>query len=214
MYARQKMVFNGYNRLPKAGTGNLPVWPESLPMSRVALLILSIFFLQSAIAETVYKYVDENGNTVFTDEPRKGAEKLDVQPVPTVPALEIPVSAPREPAKPDFKYNKIVIVSPEDQHNFINEVEPIVVQVATSPALRSGDQIQLMLNGAPKGSPSTTTRFTLDSLDRGEYSASVTILDADGKELSSSDSIQFYVKRNSKLMPKPPTPKPKPKPKN
>lgn len=177
-------------------------------MLRFALLVASLVSFQLAQATTVYKYVDENGNTVFTDEPRKGAETLDVQPVPTIPAIPIPPPSKPAAAKEDFKYNKIVIVSPEDQKNFINEVEPIVVQVALSPGLRPGDQLQLILNGAPKGSPISSNQFTLDSLERGEYQASVKVLDKEGKELGSSTSVQFFVKRVSKLMPKPPKPKP------
>ncbi len=173
------------------------------PMLRSMLLMVSLLVTPFCLAETVYKYVDENGNTVFTDEPRKGAETLDVQPVPTVPA--IPVPPPTKPAakKEGFKYGKVVIVQPENQKNFINQVEPILVQVALSPSLRSGDQLQLVLNGAPKGSPVSGTQISVDSLDRGTYQASVKVLDKDGKEVGSSTSVEFYVKRNSMLMPKP-----------
>jgi hypothetical protein len=187
-------------------------------MSRLVLLIVSLFFLPSTFAETVYKYVDENGNTVFTDEPRKGAEVLDVQPIPTVPAIPVPERTSKPVRQDAFRYNKILIVSPEDQHNFINEVEPIVVQLAMSPALRSEDRVQLMLNGAPKGSPSSSTQFTLDSLDRGAYNVSVKVLDMDGNEVGSSPSIQFFIKRHSVNMPTRPKPTPqkppKPKPAN
>lgn len=187
-------------------------------MSRLVLLIVSIFFVHTAFAATVYKYVDENGNTVFTDEPRKGAEVLDVQPIPTIPAIPVPERTSKPVPQEAFRYNKILIVSPEDQRNYINEVEPIVVQVALSPSLRSGDQLQLLLNGAPKGSPTTSTQFTLEALERGEYSASVKILNKDDQEVGSSPAIQFFVKRHSVNMPtrpKPtPNPAPKPKPKN
>jgi hypothetical protein len=187
-------------------------------MSRLVLLIVSLFFLPSTFAETVYKYVDENGNTVFTDEPRKGAEVLDVQPIPTIPAIPVPERTSKPVPQNAFRYNKILIVSPEDQHNYINEVEPIVVQVALSPALRSDDRVQLMLNGAPKGSPSSSPQFTLDSLERGEYNVSVKILDKDGNALGSSPAIQFFIKRHSVNMPTRPKPTPqkppKPKPAN
>lgn len=172
-------------------------------MSRLLLLFVSFFFLQTAVAETVYKYVDENGNTVFTDEPRKGAEVLDVQPVPTVPAFRVPPSTPERPAPAAFKYNKVVIVSPAHQHNFINETETITVQAALSPALRRDDRLQLLLNGAPHGEPASTTQFTLPELPRGQYSAAVNIVGQNGEVLGTSDTVEFYVKRHSKLMPKP-----------
>jgi len=189
------------------------VWESTMARTLLALLVLLTAW-RPALAETVYKYVDENGNTVFTDEPRKGAEQMDVKPIPTVPAL--PTQAPqKQPAAAGpFQYNKILIVSPEDQHNFINETDPVVVQAAVSPNLRTADRVQLMLNGSPHGSPISSTAFTLDSLDRGEYKAQVRILDKDGKELGISDTVTFQVKRNSVNLPgqKKPQPKPKPKP--
>ena len=183
--------------------------PGTRTMPRIALLLASLLLgLNLAQATTVYKYTDENGNTVFTDKPTKGAETLDVQPVPTIPAIPVPAKT-QSPAKAgDFKYNKIVIVSPEDQKYFINSTQPIVVQVALSPTLRSQDKVQLLLNGAPKGGPISATTFTLENVDRGQYSASVNVLDKDGNVVGSSNSITFFVKRQSKLMPKPPKPKP------
>lgn len=180
-------------------------------MSRLILLLVSLFCLQTAFAEKIYKYVDEHGNTVFTDEPRKGAEVLDVQPVPTVPAFQVPPTAPERPKPGPFKYNKVVIVSPAHQDNFINETAPIMVQVALSPALRQTDRLQLMLNGAPHGEPVSGTQFTLNELPRGQYSATVNIVGQNGEVLGTSDTVEFYVKRHSKLMPKPQKPTPKPK---
>ncbi len=183
-------------------------------MLRIALPVFLLLSAASVPAETVYKYVDENGNLVFTDEPRKGAEALDIKPVATMPALPTTPPQREKAVAGPFHYNKVLIVSPENQHNFINESDPIVVQVAVSPNLRTDDRVQLLLNGAPRGAPISSTSFTLDNLERGEYQAQVKILDKDGKEMGSSDSVTFQVKRFSKLMPgnQPPA-KPKP-PKN
>ena len=170
-------------------------------MLRLVLLFLSVFILQSALATTVYKYVDEQGNTVYTDEPRKGAEVLDVQPIPTMPAIRVPPAQPKAAPTAAFRYHKILIVSPENQHNFVNEPGPISIQVALSPALRKGDQLQLLLNGAAHGSPVSSTEFTLENLDRGTYSASVKALDENSKELGSSATIEFFVKRHSVNLP-------------
>lgn len=170
-------------------------------MSRLVLLLLTFFTLQPALAETVYKYTDEHGNTVFTDEPRQGAEVLDVQPVPTVPALPVPRSQPAAAPAPAFRYHKLQIVSPADQQQFINDPGPVVVQVATSPALRSGDKLQLLVNGTPQGEPVASRQFTLQTMDRGEHSLSVKALDPDGKDLGSSEAIRIQVKRPSLNMP-------------
>lgn len=170
-------------------------------MLRIALPLFLLLSATSLPAETVYKYVDENGNLVFTDEPRKGAEALDIKPVATMPALPTTPPQREKTVAGPFQYNKVLIVSPANQQHFINENEPIVVQVAVSPNLRTEDRVQLLLNGAARGAPISSTSFSLDNLDRGEYQAQVKILDKNGKEMGTSDSVTFQVKRHSKLMP-------------
>lgn len=47
---------------------------------------------------TIYKYIDSDGNIVFTDHPTKGAEKIEVNPPPPIPMT--PVEIPETPTKP------------------------------------------------------------------------------------------------------------------
>lgn len=182
-------------------------------MLRILLGLILLVSLPGLVpAETVYKYVDKNGNLVFTDEPTAGAEALDVKPVATMPAL--PTTPPqREVASAGpFAYNRIVIVSPENQHHYVNETEPVVVQGAVSPNLRTDDRVQLLLNGAARGAPISSLTFTLDNLERGEYRAQISILDKDGQSMGTSDAVTFQVKRFSRLMPKAaPAPRPRPR---
>ncbi len=49
-------------------------------MKRGALLLLAAVFTTSASAE-IYKYVDETGRITYTNIPKKGAKKLDLDPV-------------------------------------------------------------------------------------------------------------------------------------
>lgn len=46
---------------------------------RLALLITATFLTQTASAE-IYKYVDENGRITYTNVPKRGAKKLDLDP--------------------------------------------------------------------------------------------------------------------------------------
>lgn len=47
---------------------------------RATCLIASLFFTHSVSAE-IYKYVDETGRITYTNVPKKGAKKLDLDPV-------------------------------------------------------------------------------------------------------------------------------------
>jgi len=163
-----------------------------------AIVAILALISTPVLAATVYKYTDESGNTVFTDEPVKGAEELDVKPVPTIPAVipKIDTTPTQEPAA-EFSYNKVTIILPSDGEHFVNNSGQVTVQVALSPALRRTDKLKLMLNGAAYGKLQRTNTFNLNNMDRGEYSAYVAAVDNKGKEVGKSDSITFYVKRSA-----------------
>ncbi|WP_290682054.1 DUF4124 domain-containing protein [Halothiobacillus sp. 15-55-196] len=73
------------------------------------ILVMSVFFSLSLApmaveAETIYKYTNSKGEVVFTDQPTKGAQKLNIDPPPVIPLtpINLPPSTPpaTEPSKP------------------------------------------------------------------------------------------------------------------
>ncbi len=58
------------------------------------LVAVGLALSLSAHAE-IYKYVDENGRVTYTNIPRKGAKKLDLEPLST-----IPLGKPKKQAEP------------------------------------------------------------------------------------------------------------------
>ena len=76
------------------------------------ILAMAAFFALSlaplvAEAETVYKYINSKGEVVFTDQPTKGAQKLNIVPPPVIPLtpINLPPSTPpaAETSKPETK---------------------------------------------------------------------------------------------------------------
>ncbi len=68
------------------------------------------------------------------------------------------------------------------------------VSVSIRPALHSGHQLQLVLDGKPYGTPSGGTRFTLHEIDRGDHSLAVQVLNGE-RVLQSSPPVTFTVQR-------------------
>ncbi|MVF13866.1 DUF4124 domain-containing protein [Ketobacter sp. MCCC 1A13808] len=164
------------------------------PTLLAAVMVISF----SAQAETVYKYTDKDGNTVFTDEPTKGAEKMDVKPVATVPAIPVPKNTPEESQeKTAFEYKDIKITSPQPDENFINNGGKATVSVSLDPSLRAGDTIQLYFNGIPKSEPVRSTYFPFDNLARGSYAVTATVRDKDENVVGKSDTLTFYIRRSA-----------------
>ncbi|MDD5470990.1 MAG: DUF4124 domain-containing protein [Sideroxydans sp.] len=63
-------------------------------MKPTRMLLLCVVFTASATAHAeIYKRVDKEGHVTYSSEPIKGAQKLKLEPLPTVPAPRMP--APR-----------------------------------------------------------------------------------------------------------------------
>lgn len=61
---------------------------------------LASLLVPAVQAETIYSYTNSRGDTVFTDQPTKGARKIHVEPPPPIPLtpIDLPPAAPPRPA--------------------------------------------------------------------------------------------------------------------
>jgi len=166
-----------------------------LKMFTAVLLICALTALPIQ-AEEVYKRVDENGVSSFSDTKSKGAEKIFVEPVNVQkipPLTEQPrsYSTPTETAAP---YNKLEITSPSDQTTLRNE-HRILIQASVMPGLRSDHSIEFLDNGHSLQPASKEIRVELVDFERGSHSLSVRILDNQGKVVITSSPVTVHIFR-------------------
>jgi len=159
-----------------------------------------------ASAATVYKWVDENGITHYSDQPHQSAAKVDVQkqaPIGSV-ATQAPAASGDSTGASAPVYTVCAITSPTPDQVFLNTFS-VVAQLDIEPFLRAGDQVVLSLDGKPvDGLPRTAKQFMLNQIDRGTHSVQAVIRDSDGKTVCSSDSVTFHVRQPSLLAPQRP----------
>lgn len=167
----------------------------NLPLVIASTLLMLV--MNSAQGDTIYKYYDKHGNAVFTDEPVKGAEPLEVPKVSTVPAMPVPKTQPAAPKPLPFAYDSIAITAPEPEENFINNQGTFTVAVQVQPRLRSSDRIQLYFNGQPQGEAKAVTSFPFTNMDRGSYKVEAEVVNQDGKPMGRSEAVTFFVRRPS-----------------
>lgn len=153
-------------------------------------------------AAAIYQSTDEQGNVVFTDEPRSGAKPVDLRPLPTYSAPKSRVPEPasdsaRQPAAAG--YTGLRIQQPAQDATIRDNTGAVPVAATIEPSLNkaAGHRLQFFLDGQPVGEAGTSTRTTLTNIDRGSHQVSVAVLDASGKELKRSDSVTFYLHRHS-----------------
>ena len=163
--------------------------------SLVILLLLALFALSTALGETLYKWVDEQGNVHYSDKPQPGATKLHL-PKPTTyaaPVMAVPRQAAPSGTQPvSGAYSRFEIASPAPEQTFWN-VQSVTVTLAIQPGLQSGDTVTITVDGKGQG-PGTSTTVTFDNLDRGAHTVQATLQQADGETMSAK-SVTFYIQR-------------------
>ncbi|MDO8828147.1 DUF4124 domain-containing protein [Methylophaga sp.] len=174
-------------------------------------IIFMLVGLGTAVAGDIYRWIDENGNEVYSDQPTENAEKIELRHSMIYTPVEIPGSneSITEASQEDTGQSEPVpnyqlsIVSPEDDAGIRVNNGNVLVNLQLLPALvpERGDKIQLYLDGLPAGIPMPQLSFLLENLDRGTHQLSAVVLNASGEVLAQSTTTTFHLQRSSLLQP-------------
>lgn len=150
--------------------------------------------------KVVYKSVDANGNTIFTDIPpvNRPSEAIKVQSANTMPARQsVSSESSEEEQAGSVVYTRLEITSPANDEVLGQEIEFVTLAAQLEPPLQEGDVLQLYYDGKPVGDGSSS--HTVTELERGTHTVEAKIFDKKKKLLKTSPSIQFHVRRISSL---------------
>ena len=154
------------------------------------------------MAATVYKWVDAQGVTHFSDQPHPQAEQIDVQPknlvsTPEGAADSASSTTPREPAPAEQGY-RCDLIRPEQDEVFLN-TSTITARVQIEPELAGGDQIAIAIDGKRvQNQPTRGTEFAIPNMERGTHTLVIAVYDPTGKEQRCATSpVTFHVRQPS-----------------
>jgi hypothetical protein len=176
-------------------------------MRALVFTLMCIAVATAVGAATVYKWTDENGVTHYSDQPHPGAQKIQIQAVQTYkaqPVQRTPAYATRNPASAHQVYSVCAVTRPSSQEMFQN-TQTVPASVHVEPELRAGDQVSVLLDGAPvQSNAPLDSEFVLNSVYRGAHSLSVRVEDSTGTVVCQSPSVPFNVRQASVLAPNSP----------
>ena len=189
---------------------------------RQILLPLLLIASGSAMAATVYKWVDANGVTHYSDQPFPGAKKIEIESAQTyaAPSQEnatVPQGTASKAKVADGPlYKACDVFRPSPEEALIN-VTSVTAKVRLDPGLRAGDRALIALDGKVLADVEMVgNEFTLSPVYRGTHSISAVVQNLAGNIICQSEPITFYVRQASTLSPqsplRPPPPKPPKKP--
>lgn len=163
------------------------------------LLMAGILLLSGLTqAAEIYRYTDEQGNTVFTDQPNPARKAQSVelsapnQIAPPVQSLDNSVSS-TQPLSTQATYQLGFVNLPEGNAFRANDGN-LTLQASLAPGLLYTHQLQLLVDGQPFGSPSQSTFFHLHNLDRGAHSLILQVVQGE-QVIASSPVTTIYVLR-------------------
>lgn len=165
-------------------------------MSRYLLSFLALVLTWPASA-AIYRYTDARGNQVYTNQPPDGqpAEAIQLQ----NPNLIAPPGAAPAPAVPEAGVQQgyeLRVAGVADGSSLRSNTGDLLVSVETTPALRQGHVLVLLLDGKAVAEPGRVTSFPLSGLDRGEHSLQAVVSGAEG-EVQRSAAVHFTLQRSS-----------------
>lgn len=192
----------------------------SSPM-RTALLLMGLLAVPAWASQPVWKWVDGDGVTHYSDRPVPGATRVEIyvgnsdsRPAP-LPSIR--PNAPTPPVDTGPSYRSFAIGKPVNDQNFVNTGGQVAVNVRLDPALQPGHQLILFLDGRQvEGLPRGATQFDLKEVPRGTHTVSAQIVDGRGTRLQETAAVTFHVRQQSIAQPpggpgvRPP-PKPQPR---
>jgi len=193
-------------------------------MNRILVILalgLSFSLAAQAQAQSIYRTTDAQGNVVFTDNPDRGGEEVDLKPLTVVPgrsenrANEAPAMvdgsgrggerSSADPGQPFMPYDSFRILSPDQEETLpTGAAGNVQVTLGIQPNLREDHRVRLLVDGQISQSAMHTDTFMLNNLPRGEHVLQAELLDASGAVRHRTSPVTLYVQRASVNLPQNP----------
>lgn len=154
---------------------------------------------------TLYKWVDENGVTHYSDRPEPGAQRVRIEAAQTYQSKPTAGSSRAAPARGPGSdtaapsYTRLAISNPTDGAVLSNTGGRVEIGADLEPALADGHSLWFIVDG--KSNPAASGNSVVLELSRGEHTASASVTDAQGNELVTSAVIKFMVRQTSVAQP-------------
>jgi hypothetical protein len=185
---------------------------------RTTLLLLAIFATPAFAAQTVWKWVDDNGVTHYSDRAVPGATRmeLNVAPVGTEPVTTTtrPSASQSDAEESGAPYRNFEIWKPAQGETVPNTGGVVEVNIRVDPSLQPGHAMYLYLDGRLVEATGST-EYTLTEVPRGVHTVSAVITNSRGTRVQQTAPVSFTVHQASVANPpvgpalRPP-PKPRP----
>ena len=170
-------------------------------------LLLTLFILSTHATAEVYKTINPDGSTSYSDVPTNDQEPVKLPELTPAPAVKYPkksIDKKKDDNMIALPYKSFTISSPENNAIIRDNNGNVTIQVNITPELQTSfkHSISFYLDGKIYKSGLSSNQIQMTNLDRGSHTISAKLLNANKKILKVTQTITIHVKRQSKLHPK------------
>lgn len=162
---------------------------------RILFFIAATSLSTPCVAE-IFKSVDEEGNTVYSDTPDNRAEEFVP---PSMNAIPMPKLEPKpqEAQQPGRAYNSLTITSPTSNQVVRNNAGILTITLKPTPELKPGHTYSVSIDGHVVVKKSNKSSISIPDINRGEHTIRAMIKNQKGKSLIRSNTVIIHMKRQS-----------------
>jgi len=160
----------------------------------------------SAWSATVYKWVDDNGVTHYSDQPNPKAQKLQIADAQTYGAQAATVTGPASAGTPASATKPVCVIDSPGAGQVFLDTFSITGHVTLGHLAAEGSEISLRMDGedisgllGPDGS------FALSQVDRGDHSLTLQVTNARGEVTCQGNAVTFSIRQRNAAVPGAPT---------
>lgn len=174
------------------------------------IFLLLVGISLGAAADTLYKWVDKDGNVHYSDEP--SAKNAKVLTPPELSAYK-PISKSSSPKQAQVDKSTpapasaskpvgVSILAPQEDETIRSNQGIVTFKVNTGARKKEGDYFKLEMDGKLINEAYTNRTFSVSSIDRGEHKARVFLFDKTDKQIAQTPERIFFLHKASILSPK------------
>ncbi|WOJ92588.1 hypothetical protein R0135_12430 [Congregibacter variabilis] len=156
----------------------------------------------------IYKVIDGKDGVVFTDSPgvigntdSQSVEKIELEETNSATPIQArpPAASSANPSAESQTIEKprVSIAAPANESTIAMGPGNFTVSASASPALTSGEQLILLMDGVPQGGAQSSGNWTIEGALRGPHDLVVQRTTSRGKVVASSEPVRVYVLRPS-----------------
>lgn len=166
----------------------------------VLLIFILLMLALPTIAEAnkVYVWRNEQGNLVFSDSPKPGAEEIaeeiEIKNRQTIISSVNTSILDATPRTVQEEY-QVEISQPEDHATIRDNSGSVYISGRVAPVFKRGYKVRLIFNGKQHSEPQSRSVFILRDVDRGEHKIKLELINNKGKVIASSKERTIYLHR-------------------